>query len=136
MGHDKLQLGAIANALKNAYTFTYGADKINIFTDHASLVGLAKKCLDNIPKTMAHYSYHIRHINGEDNIPADMMSRLHHDTTEMPDVDHYAPVKHIEEKAVQTRSHMGAIKVAKDLIDMAERAKEDEDYKELIERVT
>ena len=89
---------------------------------------MAKKCLNDIPnprlmtlfEKMAHYSYHIKHINGEDNIPADVMSSLHHDTIYMPDVDHYAPVKHIEVKAVQTRSHMGAIKVVKDSIDMAE----------------
>ena len=44
----ELEMGAVVYALQSAYNFTYGADEITIMTDHASLVGLPKECLDEI----------------------------------------------------------------------------------------
>ena len=35
--------------LENVYNFTYGADTIKILTDHSPLIGLSKKCPDEIP---------------------------------------------------------------------------------------
>ena len=131
----ELELGAICFALENAHNFTYGANDIEILTDHSPLVGLSKKCLDEIPNPritslfdkISHYNYRIKHIKGEQNVPADVLSRLPSHTKDLQDVSHFVPVHTITIAAVQTRSN--SIRIARDLIDMASRAKEDEDYK-------
>ena len=80
----ELVLGTICFALENANNFTYGENTIETLTDHSPLVGLSKKCLDEIPNPrstslfnkISHYNFQIKHISGEDNIPANVLSRL------------------------------------------------------------
>ena len=55
-------------------------------------------------------------------------------TAELPDVDHFLPVQIVEIKAVQTRG--GKLRISRDLVEMAARAKKDDDYQELIRKVT
>ena len=79
----ELELGAVVYGLQSAYNYTYGADDIQIMTDHQSLVGLSKKCLDEIQNPrltslmdkIAHYNYRIKAIKGKENIPADVLSK-------------------------------------------------------------
>ena len=76
-----MELGAICFELENPHNFTYGADKIEILTDHSRLVGLSKKCLDEIPNPrltllfnkISHYNFIIKHISGDSNVPADVL---------------------------------------------------------------
>ena len=134
----ELQLGVICFALENTHNFTYRADKIEIFTNHSPLVGLSKKCLDDIPNPritslfdkISHYNFQMKHISGEEDVPADVLSRLHTCTSEIQDINHFVPVQTIKVAAVQTRC--GSLRVARDLIEMASRATEDADYQELI----
>ena len=136
-----MELGAICFALENAHNFTYGADNINILTDHSPLVGLSKKCLDEIPNPritalfnkISHYNYRIRHIKGDKNVPADVLSRLPSHTNELQDISHFIPVQTITIAAVQTRSN--SIRIARDLIEMAAKAREDRDYQDLIKKI-
>ena len=137
----ELELGSIVFALENAHNFTYGDENIEIFTDHSLLVGLSKKCLDEIPNPrltalinkIAHYNYRIKHISGENNVPADVLSRLPSYSKDLQDINHFIPVQTITVAAVQTRST--SVKIARDLIDMVARATEDEDYQELIKKI-
>ena len=107
----ELEMGAIVFAPQLAYNFTYGAEEITILTDHVSLVGLSKKCLDEIANPrptslfdkVAHYNFKIKAIKGKYNILADVLSRMPNSTAELPDLDHFIPVQIVEIKAVQTR---------------------------------
>ena len=116
----ELEMGAIVYALQSAYNFTYGAEEITIMTDHASLVGLSKKCLDEIANPrltslfdkVAHYNFKIKAIKGKDNVPADVLSRMPNTMAELPDVDHFIPVHIVEIKAVQTRG--GKLRISRD----------------------
>ena len=115
----ELELGAVVYGLQSAYNFTYGADKIQVMTDHQSLVGLSKKCLDEIQNPrltslldkIAHYNYKIKAIQGKNNVPADVLSRMPNTRAEFPDVDHFIPVQVVEIKAVQTRG--GKLRIAR-----------------------
>ena len=90
----ELELGSICFALENAHNFTYGANNIEIYTDHSPLVGLSKKCLDEIPNPrltslfnrIAHYNYKIKHISGAENVPADVLSRLPTGSRDLPEI--------------------------------------------------
>ena len=127
--------------MENAHNFTYGVDTIKILTDHSPLVSLSKMCLDEIPNPLitslfnkiSYYNFQIKHINGEDNIPVDVLSRLPICTTELQDINHYIPVQTITIAAVQTRS--GKLRIARDLIELAARAVDDEDYQERIRKI-
>ena len=66
-------------------------------------------------------------------MPADVLSRLPSYSTELQDINHIIPVQTITIAAVQTRS--ASIRIARDLIDMAARAKNNEDYQELIKKI-
>ena len=83
---------------------------------------------------ISHYNFQIQHISGENNIPADVLSRMPNTSAELPDVDHFIPVQIVEIKAVQTRG--GKLRISRDLVEMADRAKKDDDYQELIRKVT
>ena len=128
-----MELGAISFTLENAQNFTYGADKIKILTDHSPLVGLSKKCLDEITnpkltsliKKISHYNFQIKHISGENNVPADVVSRLHTCTSELQDINHFIPIQTITIAAVQTQG--GIFRIARDLIKMAARTADDKD---------
>ena len=82
---------------------------------------------------ISHYNYRIRHIKGDNNVPADVLSRLPSHTNELQDISHFIPVQTITVAAVQTRSN--SIRIARDLIEMAAKAKEDEDYQDLIKKI-
>ena len=64
----------------------------------------------------------------------DVLSRMPNTLAELPDVDHFIPVHVVDIKAVQTRG--GKLRISRDLMEMAQRAQKDEDYKELIRKVT
>ena len=123
----ELEFRTICFALENVHNITYGADTINILTDHSPSVGLSKKCLDEIPKPritslfnkISHYNYQIKHISGEENVPTDVLSRLPTCTAEFQDINHFVPVQTITVADMQTRS--GSLRVAWDLIEMAPR---------------
>ena len=53
---------------------------------------------------IAHYNVNIKHIPGEDNVPADILSRLAHSSSELQDIDYYIPVKPVEIFVVQIRN--------------------------------
>ena len=80
-------------------------------TDHQSLVGLSKKCLDEIQNPrltslldkIAHYNYRVKAIKGKENVPADVLSRMPNTRADLPDMDHFIPVHVVDIKAVQTR---------------------------------
>ena len=78
----ELELGVIIFALDNAHNFTYGTDLITFYTHLAPLVGLLKKCLDEVPNprltSLFEKIIHIKHIRGEDNVPACVQTRLAH----------------------------------------------------------
>ena len=134
----ELEMAAVVYGLTNAGHFTYGAQNIQVYSDHSPLVGLSRKALDDIdnPRLMSlfekisHYSFQIHHIPGKVNRPADVLSRLGHETCEFPEVPSHIPVRTIA--AVQTRS---GIKIAKDLVDMSVRALGDREYVELMEHI-
>ena len=63
---------------------------------------------------ISHYNFQIKHINQEDKIPMDVLSRLPTFTTELQDINHYIPVQTINIAGVQTRS--GKLRIARDLI--------------------
>ena len=44
----ELEMAAVVYGLTNACHFTYGAQDIQVFSDHSPLVGLSCKCLDDI----------------------------------------------------------------------------------------
>ena len=83
---------------------------------------------------VAHYNYKIKAIKGKENVPADVLSRMPNTLAEFPDVDHFIPVHIVEIKAVQARG--GKLRISRDLVEMTGRAKKDEDYIELIRKVT
>ena len=74
-----------------------------------------------------------KHIHREDNVPADLLSWLQTNTQELQDIDHYIPVQTIELKAVQARNEK--LRMAQDSVKMADQAKEDPDYRELIRKI-
>ena len=125
----KLEMDGIVFALESAYNYTYGADEIVVLTDHASLVGLSKKCLNEIANSrltslfdkVSHYNFEIKAIKGEDNLTADVLSRLAHKMAEIPDINNYTPVQTVKVKSFQTRN--GKLRIAHDLVEMADRAK-------------
>ena len=63
---------------------------------------------------ISHFKY--THIQGTDNMPADIMSRLPERSKELPDISAHMPLKSVE--AVQTRS--AYIRISRDLIMMAQ----------------
>ena len=135
----ELELRAVVFGLQNACYFTYGSPHITIHTNHAPLVGMSKKPLDKLEnppyikmfEKMSTFNYTLRHISGELNIPADILSRLPDKNKDLPDISAHVPLKSVE--AVQTRS--SSIKITRDLIMMAACAKEDTNYQDLINKL-
>ena len=121
-------MAAIVYALTNAKHLTYGANNIRVYTDHQPLIGVGKKCFDDIDnpriakmfELICHYNFELVHIPGKENIPADVLSQLDHTTREMPDIASHIPARAI--RAVQTRK---STNVTKDLEEIAIRGQED-----------
>ena len=82
---------------------------------------------------ISHYNFQIKHISGENKVPADVLSRLPTCTAELQDINHFILVQTLTIAAVQTRR--GKLKIARDLLEIMARAAEDEDYQELIRKV-
>ena len=81
---------------------------------------------------MSNFNYTLQHISGENNVPADILSRLPDKSKDLPDISTHVPLRSVE--AVQTRS--ASIKIARDLIMMAARAKGDGNYHKLVKAIS
>ena len=79
----EIEMAAVVYSLINAKHLTYGANDIRIYTDHQPLIGVSKKCFDDIDnprlakmfELIAHYNFDLTHIPGKENVPADVLSR-------------------------------------------------------------
>ena len=63
----------------------------------------------------------------------DNLPKLPTNTEDLHDINHYNTVQTLEIQAVQTRSWK--LRIARELVEMADRAKEDPDYQELIRKI-
>ena len=81
---------------------------------------------------ISNYNVDVKHIVGKDNIPADIMSRLPDKSRDFPEIASHVPLRSIE--AVQTRS--SSVRLARDLISMAGRARDDPEYQKLISSIS
>ena len=121
----ELELEAIFFTLEYANNFTYSANTIEILTDHFSL-----KCLEEIPNPKITSPFNkISHYHLQINV----LTRLPTCAANLQYINHYVPVQTITISAVQTRG--GKLGIARDLVEMAARTQDDEDYPELIRKI-
>ena len=131
----KFELGAICFALQNAHNFTYRANTIEILTDHSPLIGLSKKCMDEIPypritslfNKISHYNFQIKHISER--------------TTSLPMCyPDSQPVQQNSKTSTTTCKYRPSPlqlskQEARNLVEMAARAQDEEDYQDLIRKI-
>ena len=80
---------------------------------------------------MGTFNYILQHIDVEENVPADILSSLPDRNKDLPDISAHMPLRSVD--GVQTRSNQS--KIARDLIMMAARAKDDTNYPSLISKL-
>ena len=134
----ELEMMGVVWALKKVRVYLFGGHPILVLTDHASLAEIESRPLDPYApcrmqralEDILSYNVRIQHVSKANNALADYLSRRNQTTYEAPEVPRHLP----REEAMVAVTYQGQI-IDKKLIQLIDKANEDEGYQDLVEAV-